>query len=78
MILFRDAILVDGSGAPPARGSLLVRDGRIECLGANIEPPECEVIECNGQVLSLQDLSTSTVTPTSKFSAATALIRTKA
>ena len=40
MILFRDAILVDGSGAPPARGALLVREGRIECLGANIEAPE--------------------------------------
>jgi len=52
MILFRDAMLIDGSGAPPARGSLLVRDGRIECLGANIDASECEVVECGGQALS--------------------------
>jgi dihydroorotase/N-acyl-D-amino-acid deacylase len=52
MILFRDAILVDGSGAPPARGSLLVRDDKIECLGANIEAPQCESVECDGLALS--------------------------
>ena len=52
MILFRDAMLIDGSGAPPARGSLLVRDGKIERLGAIIEAPECEVVECAGQALS--------------------------
>jgi len=35
-LVFRDALLYDGSGAPPARGDLAVEGGRIVALGASV------------------------------------------
>ncbi|HLR46992.1 MAG TPA: hypothetical protein VK092_07515, partial [Deinococcales bacterium] len=32
-LLIRNATIIDGTGAPPVQGDLLIRDGRIEDIG---------------------------------------------
>ncbi|MCB8820997.1 dihydroorotase [Microvirga rosea] len=52
-ILFTNARLVDPAGGRETRGSLLVRDGVIEGLGAQVEAAaDARVIDCGGQVLA--------------------------
>ena len=51
--LLRDVTLVDGTGAPPRRGvSVVVEDGRITRVGADVEaPPDAEVLTYSGHTL---------------------------
>ncbi len=59
LILFRNAALIDGTGVPPSRGSLLVREGRIEAAGEAVTATECEVVDCAEQLTSLRALTES-------------------
>ncbi len=53
MTLFLDdALLYDGSGAAPYRGSLLVRDGRIAALDLPEAPSDAEVLALGGLALA--------------------------
>jgi dihydroorotase len=53
-ILFRNARLIDPAFASEARGALLVQDGIIADLGANLAsaPDGAEIVECGGKVLA--------------------------
>jgi len=52
MLLLRNALIVDGSGGTPYTGSVLLREGRIEAVGA-IEPPsDTDIIDLDGAALS--------------------------
>ncbi len=52
MIFFQNATLVDGSGAPPSSGSVLVRDASIESVGSTTPPADAEVVDCAGLALA--------------------------
>ena len=53
-ILFRNALIYDGSGKPPFYGSLGVRDGRIVAVSRHeeITEPAKETVDCEGLALS--------------------------
>jgi dihydroorotase/N-acyl-D-amino-acid deacylase len=51
-ILFENGSLVDGTGAPAARGSVLVRGNRIAEVGQLQPPAECRRIDCAGLTLA--------------------------
>ncbi|HLM38840.1 MAG TPA: dihydroorotase [Microvirga sp.] len=52
-ILFKNARLVDPAGGSEERGGLLVRDGVVQDLGAQVaEATDAQVIDCGGQVLA--------------------------
>lgn len=46
--LFRGALLHPGDGAEPARGDLLVEDGRIAQIEVSIDAPHAEIVDCTG------------------------------
>ncbi|KPK05951.1 MAG: hypothetical protein AMJ64_10500, partial [Betaproteobacteria bacterium SG8_39] len=51
-LLIRNALLIDGLGAPPLRGDLLVGDGRIAALGSGLDARDArEVIDADGLAL---------------------------
>ncbi len=51
-LVIRNALLLDGSGAPPVRGDLAVRDGRIASVGAGAGAGAArETIDANGLAL---------------------------
>jgi imidazolonepropionase-like amidohydrolase len=51
-VYFKNAYLIDGTGAEPRTGGLVVRDGRIADVGRiDAEPEGAEVINLNGQTL---------------------------
>jgi N-acyl-D-amino-acid deacylase len=50
-LVFRGALLVDGSGAPPAVGDLAVRAGRISAVGT-VEGPAAAEVDAAGLVLA--------------------------
>jgi dihydroorotase len=51
-LLFTDVHLLDPANRLDARGDLLVRDGRIAALGANLpRPDDIERVECDGEIL---------------------------
>ncbi|HWA39709.1 MAG TPA: amidohydrolase family protein [Burkholderiales bacterium] len=49
-LLFRNVLLTDGLGAPPARGNLAVRDGRIAGVG-DVDGPARRTIDGDGLAL---------------------------
>jgi len=60
-VLIRNAWLVDGTGAEPRSGDVLIRDGRIAGLGQRLTvPPGAQVIDAHGRTLlpGLFDLHT--------------------
>jgi N-acyl-D-amino-acid deacylase len=51
-LLIRNALLIDGLGAPPQRGDLLVREGRIAALGSRLDENAArERIDADGLAL---------------------------
>ena len=52
MLLLRNALVVDGSGATPYAGSVLVSEGKIKAVGDVDAPTDASVIELDGAVLS--------------------------
>ena len=50
--LFRDATLVDGSGAAPRKADLLTRGDRIAAIGPQLEVPDVTLVDCAGLVLT--------------------------
>ena len=50
-LLIRNALVFDGSGAPPVVQDLTVRDGRIEAIGARLDGPAKQVVEAEGLAL---------------------------
>ncbi len=49
--LLSRGLVVDGTGASPRRGSLLIIDGKIEAIGA-VSPIGVEEIDCTGKVIA--------------------------
>jgi len=51
-LLLTNGLLIDGSGAPPYAGHLLIEDGRIAEIGP-FEPPSClPTLDCTGLAIS--------------------------
>ena len=50
-IVFRDATLIDGTGAPARRGDLAVAGGRIVAVGGEIRAASREVVDASGLAL---------------------------
>jgi N-acyl-D-aspartate/D-glutamate deacylase len=50
-IVFRDATLIDGTGAPARRGDLAVAGGRIAAVGGEIRAASREVVDASGLAL---------------------------
>ena len=50
-LVFRDALLVDGSGAEPVRGDLAVDAGRIVAVGRGLDLPARRVVDASGLAL---------------------------
>jgi len=64
VIAITGAMVIDGTGAPPSRATVLVRGGRIAAVGADVAvPPDARVIRAEGQTLlpGLFDLHTHLV-----------------
>jgi dihydroorotase/N-acyl-D-amino-acid deacylase len=51
-ILIKNGTLIDGSGAAPVRGDLLIRDDRIAEIGTFDTPPDASVIDATGLVVT--------------------------
>jgi dihydroorotase/N-acyl-D-amino-acid deacylase len=49
-LLLKNALVVDGTGAPPFHGGVLVEAGRIARVGAVEAPPDTSVVDCSGMV----------------------------
>ena len=52
MLLLSNALVFDGSGADPVRGSLLVDDERISAIGENIPAGNFQTLDCTGLALA--------------------------
>jgi N-acyl-D-amino-acid deacylase len=52
MLLLTNALIVDGSGNTPYTGSILLREGRVEAVGAIEAPPDTDIIDLDGAALS--------------------------
>jgi dihydroorotase/N-acyl-D-amino-acid deacylase len=52
MLLLRNALIVDGSGSEPYRGSVLLCEGRIVGVGSFDAPTDADVIDVQGFALS--------------------------
>ena len=50
-LLIRNALVFDGSGAPPVVQDLAVRGGRIEAIGARLDGPAAQVVDAQGLAL---------------------------
>ncbi len=50
-LLIRNALVFDGSGAPPAVQDLAVRGGRIEAIGARLDGTAAQVVQAQGLAL---------------------------
>ena len=50
--LFRNATLVDGTGAPPLQGDLLTRGARIAAIAPHIDAPDAVMVDCAGLMLT--------------------------
>jgi dihydroorotase/N-acyl-D-amino-acid deacylase len=51
-ILIKNGTLVDGSGAAPVQGDLLIRDDRITEVGAFNHPPDASIIDAAGLIVA--------------------------
>ncbi|MBS1854521.1 MAG: amidohydrolase family protein [Acidobacteria bacterium] len=47
-LLLKNALIVDGTGAPPFHGGVLVEDGRIAQVGAVDAPADVPSVDCSG------------------------------
>ena len=47
-IVFKGGMVVDGTGAPPSSGDVLISDGTIERVGVFEVPVDARVIDCRG------------------------------
>jgi dihydroorotase/N-acyl-D-amino-acid deacylase len=52
VLLLKDGLLVDGSGSPPVRGSVLVAGDRIVATGGPDAPAGYEVMDCAGLAIA--------------------------
>lgn len=50
MLLLKNATLIDGTGAAPQFGSLLLNGRRLEAVGPDVTAADCETIDCAGKV----------------------------
>jgi dihydroorotase/N-acyl-D-amino-acid deacylase len=50
--LFKDALVVDGTGSPARVASLLIEDGTIVALGNVPQPADTEVVDCAGLTIA--------------------------
>jgi len=48
MLLLKNASLIDGTGAEPETGSILLDGERIEAMGPNLSATDCQKINCQG------------------------------
>lgn len=44
-----NAMIIDGTGAPPRRGTVVMRDGKIECVGACEVGSDVETVDATGK-----------------------------
>ena len=51
-LILRDALIVDGTGAPPRPGDLAIRGDRIAAVGPGIDAPAAEEIDLGGLALA--------------------------
>ena len=54
-LILRDALIVDGTGAPPRQSDLAVRGDRIAALGAAVDGPADREIDLGGRAVSPND-----------------------
>lgn len=47
-VLFKGGTVVDGSGAAPFKGNVLIDDGRIIAVGADVAADDAAVVDCTG------------------------------
>jgi N-acyl-D-aspartate/D-glutamate deacylase len=52
LILLKNGLLIDGSGAAGYTGDALIEDGRIAAVGAFESPAECATVDCAGCVIA--------------------------
>ncbi|MBT7594061.1 MAG: amidohydrolase family protein, partial [Gemmatimonadetes bacterium] len=52
MILFLNGTVIDGSGQPAHRASVLVRDQQIHSVGDIEASPDMEVVDCSGLTIA--------------------------
>ncbi len=52
MLLLRNALILDGTGSPPYRGSMLVSQGRIVSIGDLPIPSDADQLDLHGMALS--------------------------
>ncbi len=52
LLLLANATLIDGTGAPPHHGNLLIRDGRIAAMGIFEAPADVFRVDLRGKVLA--------------------------
>jgi dihydroorotase/N-acyl-D-amino-acid deacylase len=52
MLLLKNATVVDGTGAEPRVGSLLLSGQRIEAVGRDVTATDCQTIDCTGKVVA--------------------------
>ena len=52
-VLLQNGLLVDGTGRPARSGDVMIRDARIEALGANLPAPaDADLIDCRGAAIA--------------------------
>ena len=51
-VILRDALIVDGTGAPARPGDLAVRNDRIAAIGEGIDGPAAKEIDLGGRALA--------------------------
>jgi N-acyl-D-aspartate/D-glutamate deacylase len=51
-LLVRGGQLIDGTGAPAVRADVLVRDGRIAAIGADLPAGDADIIEADGAIVA--------------------------
>ena len=59
-LVIRNGQVVDGSGAPPTRADVAVRDGRVVAVGALEQPPARRVIDAAGRYVAPGFIDTHT------------------
>ena len=52
MLLLKNATVVDGTGAEPRVGALLLSGQRIEAGGRDVTATDCQTIDCTGKVVA--------------------------
>jgi N-acyl-D-amino-acid deacylase len=50
-VLFKDGLVFDGTGTPPIEADLLVRDGRVVEIGAQLRGGAVETVDCRGRAV---------------------------